>query len=145
MEYRAREDNVTHTARLFVNIRGCGYPPSVILLQQQTFFRISLISIQPQVTCDKWFETHSVPDSIVTCHYSRANPGLAVTHMDETRDTRDLILCVAIPLIIFLSSAITLVILYAKCCKKFMKKQHPRYGVNSNSEYLINHKTFQEN
>ena len=82
------------------------------------------------MTCDKWFETHSVPDSIVTCHYSRVNHSLAVTHVDETRDTRDLILCVSIPLLIFVCSAVTLVILHAKCCRKFMKKQHPRYGGN---------------
>ena len=81
-----------------------------------------------KVSCDKWFEAHSVPDSILTCHYSRANHSLAVTHVDVTRDARDLLLCVFIPLLILMSSALTLAILHAKCCKQILKNQ--RFGGN---------------
>lgn len=29
VEYTAAETNTTHTARLFITVQGCGYPPEV--------------------------------------------------------------------------------------------------------------------
>ena len=64
------------------------------------------------------FQEYGVNDSVIPCHYSRSNSSVAVTHVDLTRATRDLVLSVTIPLLICLSSAIILTILHARCCKK---------------------------
>ena len=29
VEYTATETNITHTARLYITVQGCGYPPEV--------------------------------------------------------------------------------------------------------------------
>jgi len=51
-----------HTAVLFVNVKGCGYPPSV--------------------NCTTWIARFGAVGSTFPCHYARTNQSLAITHLD---------------------------------------------------------------
>lgn len=84
-----------HNAVLFVNVKGCGYPPSV--------------------NCSRWITQFGVPESTFPCYYARTNQSVAITHLDTKRDLRDLLLSTFIPLIACLVSGVALCLLHTKC------------------------------
>ena len=67
-----------HEAVLMVNVKGCGYPPSV--------------------NCSSWVRQFGVVESTFPCYYARTNQSLAITHLDTRTDLRDLLLSTCIPL-----------------------------------------------
>ena len=83
-------------AALFVNIKGCGYPPTV--------------------QCASWISEFGGNDTTIPCHYSRSNSSMAITHLDTKNDWRDLLLSVFVPLISCIVSAIALSIMHTDCC-----------------------------
>ena len=84
-----------HNAVLFVNVKGCGYPPSV--------------------NCSRWITQYGVQDSTFPCYYARTNQSVAITHLDTKRDLRDLLLSTFIPLIACLVSGVALCLMHTKC------------------------------
>ena len=85
-------------AVLQVNIRSCGYPPTVM--------------------CDTWHNVSAAPDTVVPCHYSRTNSSLAITDLDPEADTRDLLTSLLVPIIICIISTLILLLLHCRdtCC-----------------------------
>lgn len=84
-----------HNAVLFVNVKGCGYPPSV--------------------NCSTWIHQFGVQDSTFPCYYARTNQSVAITHLDTKRDLRDLLLSTLIPVIACLVSGVALCLMHTKC------------------------------
>ena len=82
------------------------------------------MEISTQVDCGSWWREHSVNSSVVRCHYSRASPGLAVSHVDPGTAATRLGLGLALPAITCTASAAVLVILHAKCCKHLMDRRY---------------------
>ena len=83
-------------AALFVNIKGCGYPPTV--------------------QCASWISEYGVNESTIPCHYSRSNSSVAITHLNTKNDWRDLLLSIFVPLISCIVSAVGLCIMHTDCC-----------------------------
>ena len=67
-----------HKAVLLVNVKGCGYPPSV--------------------NCTTWISQFGLEQSTFPCYYARTNQSVAITHLDTRTDLRDLLLSTCIPL-----------------------------------------------
>ena len=67
-----------HEAVLLVNVKGCGYPPSV--------------------NCTTWISQFGLEQSTFPCYYARTNQSVAITHLDTRTDLRDLLLSTCIPL-----------------------------------------------
>ena len=82
-------------AGLFVNVRGCGYPPGV--------------------DCHRWIGQFGVNDSTIQCFYSRTNTSFAVTQHDHQGAERDLLLAVLVPLVLCLVSGSSLCAIHTKC------------------------------
>ena len=83
-------------AALFVNIKGCGYPPTV--------------------KCDTWISKYGVNDSVVPCYYSKSNSSTAITHVDTATNMKELLLSVFIPTILLVVSGSGLYILHSDMC-----------------------------
>ena len=83
-------------AALFVNIKGCGYPPTV--------------------KCDTWISKYGVNDSVVPCYYSKSNSSTAITHVDTATNMQELLLSVLIPIILLVVSGSGLYILHSDMC-----------------------------
>lgn len=88
-----------HTAALYVNVKGCGYPPAV--------------------QCDKWLEQFGNNNSIIPCYYSRTDHSLAITHLDTNKARKDVILSLLIPLVIIILAGGALFILHKGNFKYF--------------------------
>ena len=84
-------------AALFVNVKGCGYPPSV--------------------QCSSWIDQYGVINSTIPCHYSRTNTSMAITHVDSRRSMRDLLLGTLVPIVALLVSGVALCTMHTKCSK----------------------------
>ena len=84
-------------AALFVNIKGCGYPPSV--------------------QCSSWIDEFGGLNSTIPCHYSRTNNSIAITHVDASRSMRDLLLGTLVPIVALAVSGVALCIMHTKCIK----------------------------
>ncbi|XP_042855400.1 protein tipE-like, partial [Penaeus japonicus] len=79
-------------ARLFPNVKGCGYPPSV----NCTIFNMS----------------YSTPGRTYPCYYSKEQPTTVLTSLDIEGITTDLIYAIVIPWGAFLVSILYLLITY---------------------------------
>ena len=84
-----------HNGVLFVNVKGCGYPPSV--------------------NCSAWISQFGFPQSTFPCYYSRTNKSVTITHLDTKQDLRNLLLSTFIPLLACLVSGVALCIMHTKC------------------------------
>ena len=95
-----------HRAVLFVNVKGCGYPPSV--------------------NCTAWIREFGRLDSTFPCYYARSNQSLAITHLDTASDMRDLLMSTTIPLTACLVSGIALCLMHTRhdsiVCSTFISK-----------------------
>lgn len=81
-------------ARLFPNVKGCGYPPFL--------------------NCTVWNKFYQTPGTNFTCYYSRIDPRLVVSHLDMWLNSLHLVLACAIPIPSFIISVIYLTFAYFK-------------------------------
>ena len=88
---------------MFVNVKGCGYPPNVM--------------------CSDWVNQYGRINSTIMCHYSRTNNSMAITHVDPARSMRDLLLGTLVPVIALAVSGVALCTLHTKCVKGPKSKQ----------------------
>lgn len=79
-------------ARLFPNVKGCGYPP--------------------MLNCSVWMAAHVKVGSNFSCYYSRLEPGLVITDLDMWQVYMNLVYAMAIPIPSFIVSIIYLVMAY---------------------------------
>ncbi|KAG8223401.1 hypothetical protein J437_LFUL003674 [Ladona fulva] len=81
-------------ARVFPNVKGCGYPPVL--------------------NCSIWHSKHSFVGSRYPCYYSRVDPGLVITQLDMHAVYMDLVYAVLIPVPSFIISVVYLAFAYFK-------------------------------
>lgn len=81
-------------ARLFPNVKGCGYPPSL--------------------NCTIWTKKYKTIGTNFSCYYSRVDPALVVTDLDMWQNKLNLIYSMAIPIPSFIISVIYLAVAYFK-------------------------------
>ena len=97
VEYPLDSQEKKQRAVLFVNVKACGYPPSV--------------------QCSSWVKDYGKLNSSIPCHYSRTNTSMAITHVDASRSMRDLLLGTLVPIIALVVSGVALCIMHTKCIK----------------------------
>lgn len=86
-------------AILLVNIKGCGYPPSV--------------------TCKNFSEMYGVEGAVYPCHYSRLNKTVVLTSYDRDDQISMIINFFVVPFIVTVVSSIALCVMHCDCrCKK---------------------------
>ncbi|KAI5644793.1 na+ channel auxiliary subunit tipE domain-containing protein [Phthorimaea operculella] len=81
-------------ARLFPNVKGCGYPPIL--------------------NCTIFHGKYRPIGNNYTCYYSRVDPGLVITELDMWQNTLNLVYAMAIPIPSFIISVIYLTFAYFK-------------------------------
>lgn len=81
-------------ARLFPNVKGCGYPPIL--------------------NCTIFYGKYKPLGTNYTCYYSRVDPGLVITDLDMWQNTLNLVYAMAIPIPSFIISVIYLTFAYFK-------------------------------
>lgn len=81
-------------ARLFPNVKGCGYPP--------------------YLNCSIWTKKFIAIGTNFSCYYSRVDPGLVISDLDMKQNTLNLIYAMAIPIPSFIVSVIYLTFAYFK-------------------------------
>jgi hypothetical protein len=79
-------------ARLFPNVKGCGYPP--------------------MLNCTIWNKKYKAIGTNFSCYYSRIDPGLVISDLDMWQNTLNLIFATAIPIPSFIVSVIYLAFAY---------------------------------
>lgn len=81
-------------ARLFPNVKGCGYPPSL--------------------NCSIWTKQYKIVGTNFSCFYSKVDPGLVISDLDMWQNTLNLVYSMAIPIPSFIISVIYLTFAYFK-------------------------------
>ena len=81
-------------ARLFPNVKGCGYPP--------------------MLNCSIWSKKYKEVGSNFSCYYSKVDPGLVISDLDMWQNTLNLVYAMAIPIPTFIISVIYLTFAYFK-------------------------------
>lgn len=81
-------------ARLFPNVKGCGYPP--------------------MLNCTVFLKKYRPLGTNYSCYYSRVDPGLVITDLDMWQNTLNLVYAIAIPVPSFILSVIYLTFAYFK-------------------------------
>lgn len=79
-------------AKLFPNVKGCGYPPSL--------------------NCSIFYKMYSTLGTNYSCYYSRIDPGLVISELDMNQVYLNLVYATAIPIPSFIVSVIYLTIAY---------------------------------
>lgn len=81
-------------ARLFPNVKGCGYPP--------------------MLNCSIFLKRYRDVGTNFSCYYSRVDPGLVISHLDMWQVYMNLVYAMAIPIPSFILSVIYLTFAYFK-------------------------------
>ncbi|XP_015044102.1 protein tipE [Drosophila pseudoobscura] len=81
-------------ARLFPNVKGCGYPP--------------------MLNCTIWLRRYTKIGMKFPCYYSRVDPSLVISDLDYWQNTLNLVYSMAIPIPSFIISVIYLTYAYFK-------------------------------
>lgn len=81
-------------ARLFPNVKGCGYPP--------------------MLNCSIFLKQYREVGTNFSCYYSRVDPGLVISHLDMWQVYMNLVYAMAIPIPSFILSVIYLTFAYFK-------------------------------
>ncbi|XP_053952481.1 protein tipE [Anastrepha ludens] len=81
-------------ARLFPNVKGCGYPP--------------------MLNCTIWLKRYTKVGIKFPCYYSKVDPSLVISDLDYWQNTLNLIYSMAIPIPSFIISVIYLTYAYFK-------------------------------
>lgn len=79
-------------ARLFPNVKGCGYPP--------------------MLNCSIFLKQYREIGTNFSCYYSRVDPGLVISHLDMWQVYMNLVYAMAIPIPSFILSVIYLSFAY---------------------------------
>lgn len=79
-------------ARLFPNVKGCGYPP--------------------MLNCSIWLKAHAFLGANFSCYRSRIEPSLVITDLDMWQVYMNLVYAIAIPIPSFIISVIYLAFAY---------------------------------
>lgn len=79
-------------ARLFPNVKGCGYPP--------------------MLNCTIWTKKYKEIGSNFSCYYSQVDPSLVISDLDMWQNTLNLVYAMAIPIPSFIISVIYLTFAY---------------------------------
>ncbi|XP_034482739.1 protein tipE [Drosophila innubila] len=90
-------DNSTYYyvgARLFPNVKGCGYPP--------------------MLNCTIWLKRYTRIGIKFPCYYSKVDPSLVISDLDYWQNTLNLVYSMAIPIPSFIISVIYLTYAYFK-------------------------------
>lgn len=81
-------------ARLFPNVKGCGYPP--------------------MLNCTIWQKRYIKLQTKFPCYYSKVDPSLVISELDYWQNTLNLVYSMAIPIPSFIISVIYLTYAYFK-------------------------------
>lgn len=81
-------------AKLFPNVKGCGYPP--------------------MLNCSVFLKTHQEIGSNFSCYYSKVDRSLVISHLDMWQVYMNLVYAMAIPIPSFIISVVYLAIAYFK-------------------------------
>ncbi|KAG5682298.1 hypothetical protein PVAND_011658 [Polypedilum vanderplanki] len=108
-------------ARLFPNVKGCGYPPFL--------------------NCTVWNKFYQDEGANFSCYYSRVDPRLVVSHLDMRKNTLHLILAMAIPIPSFIISVIYLTFAYFK----IYNEDEENEPLDKNAEEIADDDIIEEN
>lgn len=81
-------------AKLFPNVKGCGYPP--------------------MLNCSVFYRQYSIIGHNFSCYYSKVDPGIVISDLDMWQVYMNLVYAMAIPIPSFIISVIYLTIAYFK-------------------------------
>ncbi|XP_033328562.1 protein tipE isoform X1 [Megalopta genalis] len=81
-------------AKLFPNVKGCGYPP--------------------MLNCSIFYRQYSIIGQNFSCYYSKVDPGIVISDLDMWQVYMNLVYAMAIPIPSFIISVIYLTIAYFK-------------------------------
>lgn len=94
-------------ATLLVNIKGCGYPPSV--------------------KCKNFTDYYGVEGAVFPCFYSRKNKTVVLTSYDHEDQVTMIIHFFVVPFVITVVSSVALCVMHCDCrCKKERTHRRPR-------------------
>lgn len=82
-----------HGARLYPNVKGCGYPPTV--------------------NCTIFASNYSIPGKMFPCYYSKKMPTLVLNALDIPGVKRDLVYAIVVPWVCFFVSILYIMVTYA--------------------------------
>lgn len=85
----------THNALLLINIKGCGYPPTV--------------------NCANFTETYGTEGTQFPCYWSRADGSVALPHYDRAEQVAVVLRFLAAPLVLTLATSAALCALHCDC------------------------------
>ena len=97
-------DSCLITAKLFINVKGCGYPP--------------------KVKCWKFWQDHHQMEHNYPCWYSTLDPELAITDFEEGWAMRQAILSFSLPVGLFAISMIYISLKWCVCCYRHVDLSH---------------------
>ncbi|XP_012265902.2 protein tipE isoform X1 [Athalia rosae] len=81
-------------AKLFPNVKGCGYPP--------------------MLNCSVFYRQYAIIGHNFSCYYSKVDPGIVISDLDMWQVYMNLVYAMAIPIPSFIISVIYLTIAYFK-------------------------------
>lgn len=81
-------------AKLFPNVKGCGYPP--------------------MLNCSIFYQQYAIIGQNFSCYYSKVDPGIVISDLDMWQVYMNLVYAMAIPIPSFIISVIYLTIAYFK-------------------------------
>lgn len=90
-------------ARLFPNVKGCGYPP--------------------MLNCSVFLKQYREVGTNFSCYYSRVDPGLVISNLDMWQVYMNLVYAMAIPIPSFILSVIYLTFAYFKIYNEDEEKE----------------------
>ncbi|XP_044765875.1 protein tipE [Coccinella septempunctata] len=87
--------NQTDDAVLLVNIKGCGYPPSVL--------------------CANFTETYGIEGTEFPCYHSKINRTVVLSHYEKDEQVAVIIHYFAVPFVITLATSVALCVMHCDC------------------------------
>lgn len=87
-----RTEWLREEAKLYPNVKGCGYPP--------------------YLNCTIWTSYYDTIDLVYPCYYSEVQPDLVISHLDMWQNTLNLVYAMGIPIPCFIASVIYLTFAY---------------------------------
>lgn len=99
--------NQTDDAVLLVNIKGCGYPPTVL--------------------CSNFTDTYGGEGTVFPCYHSRENRTVVLTHYERDEQVAIIIHYFAVPFVITLATSVALCVMHCDCrCHPTTHHKRPR-------------------
>lgn len=93
-EEEEEDDGIYTDAKLFPNVKGCGYPP--------------------MLNCSVFLKQYREVGTNFSCYYSRVDPGMVISQLDMWQVYMNLVYAMAIPIPSFIVSVIYLTFAYFK-------------------------------